>query len=229
MFVFDVGGVSGGLNTGSNASAIAKSNYDLDREGFMMLLIAELRHQDPLEPLKNHEYITQLTQFTSLDELRNIRTLLEQLQYSEQTNLNAQSIGMIGKEVTVKDHTIEHKVGLKTTLSFQLPSDEEVKILVYNSQGQLVREDRYVGSRISGWNSYEFDGRNSDGNLLPDGVYHVQVVTPPDSQGLVAVYSVFQTGRVTGVDFTGTTPFLELENGQRAPLSSVAGIREVNS
>lgn len=225
--MFDVGGISSG-NVGSNYTPLIGSddNSILGRDDFLMLLIAELQHQDPLEPLKNQEYVAQLTQFTSLDELRGIRDLMENQVAGEVTNLNAQSIGMIGREITVLDDTLEYSAGQEVELRFRLPSNEEVQVTIYNSAGQVVRQDSVSGAASEGWQSYVFDGRNDGGNVLPDGTYYVQVATAPDANGNMTVYPVYQSGRVTGVDFTGTVAMLELEGGQRVPLSSVVGVRE---
>ena len=227
--MFDVGGVSGG-NVGSNYTPLigTDDNSILGRDDFLMLLIAELQHQDPLEPLKNQEYIAQLTQFTSLDELRGIRGLLENQLAGEVTNLNAQSIGMIGREVTVLDETIEYKAGQEVELRLQLPSNTEVQVTLYNSRGQVVRQDTVLAGGSGGWQSYVFDGRGNEGNLLPEDTYYVQVATAPDAFGNMVLYPVYQSGRVTGVDFTGSVAMLELEGGQRVPLSNVVGVREVS-
>lgn len=151
--MFDVGGISSG-NTGSNYASIASSS-DLDRDAFLTLLIAELQHQDPLEPLKNQEYISQLTGFSTLDELRGIRSALDQQQTAAATNLNAQSIGLIGREVTVLDETIEHTLGSRTQIRFALPSDSEATVQIYNSRGVLVRQDTVASGAYSGWQTYE--------------------------------------------------------------------------
>ena len=228
--MFDTSGVSA-VNTGSNYSSVtSESSNSLDtQEGFLTLLIAELQNQDPLEPLKNQEYISQLTQFSMLDELREINSNLEDQEVSQVSEFNVQSLNLIGKEITVLDDTIEHQVGNEVELSFQLPSDETVNVNIYNSRGVLVRQDTVVGSHLSGWQEYTFDGKDNNNNYLADGTYYVQVVTPTDIYGNAQVYPVYQTGRVTGVDFTGSEAILELESGQRVPLANVAGVREIDS
>ena len=228
--MFDSSSVSS-VNTGSNYTPLVNdSSSSLDtQEGFLTLLIAELQNQDPLEPLKNQEYISQLTQFSMLDELREVNSNLETEQAGQVSNFNVQSLNLIGKEITVLDDTIEHQVGNEVQLSFQLPSDETVSVNIYNSRGVLVRQDAVVGSHLSGWQEYTFDGKDNNGNYLADGTYYVEVVTPTDIYGNAEVYPVYQTGRVTGVDFTGSETILELEGGQQVPLANVAGVREIES
>ena len=225
--MFDVGGISAG-NVGSNYTPLLSPTDQsiLGRDDFLMLLIAELQHQDPLDPLSNQDFVAQLTQFTSLDELQGIRTLLEAQVAGQMTNLNAQSIGIIGREVTVLDDTIEHVAGREVELRLNLPAYEEVQVSIYNSSGQVVRQDTVQGGASGGWRSYVFDGRSDSGSVLPGGTYYVQVATAPDAAGNILLYPVYQAGRVTGVDFSGSVAMLELEDGQRVALSNVVGVRE---
>jgi len=226
--MFDVAGISTGVTAKSSSTTIS-DNSNLDQDAFLTLLVAELQYQDPLEPLKNQEYISQLTGFSSLDELRSISSALEDQEAAAATNLNAQSIGLIGREVTVLDESVEHKVGGETTIQFQLPSATEVTVEIYNSRGVLVRTDTVASGSYAGWQTYKFDGRNDNGSYLPDGAYYVQVASAPDSTGGVTYYSVYQKGIVSGVDFTGSATMLELQNGQRVALANVAGVRMVDA
>jgi len=103
--MFDVAGISTGVTASNSKSTAISDNSNLDQDAFLTLLVAELQYQDPLEPMENQEYISQLTGFSSLDELRSIGSALEDQQAAAATNLNAQSIGLIGREVTVIDES----------------------------------------------------------------------------------------------------------------------------
>ena len=62
--------VTGGLTPPQTTSTPSGT---IDQEGFLTLLVAQLQNQDPLEPLSNEEFVSQLTGFSSLDELRKIK------------------------------------------------------------------------------------------------------------------------------------------------------------
>ena len=58
----------------------------------------------------------------------------------------------------------------ETRLYFQLPASEEVKLIIYNTRGQIVRhlvESRYDAGR----HTINWDGRDNAGNRVPTGVY----------------------------------------------------------
>lgn len=50
---------------------------NLGRFEFLELLVAQLKHQDPLKPMENTEFVSQMAQFSSLDELVKIRQINE--------------------------------------------------------------------------------------------------------------------------------------------------------
>ncbi|MDO5157002.1 MAG: flagellar hook capping FlgD N-terminal domain-containing protein [Eubacteriales bacterium] len=64
------------IDTSKAASATSanakKANDALDKDAFLQLLVAQMQYQDPLEPTDNTEYMSQLAQFSSVEELQNI-------------------------------------------------------------------------------------------------------------------------------------------------------------
>ncbi|MFQ5963000.1 MAG: flagellar hook capping FlgD N-terminal domain-containing protein [Candidatus Scalinduaceae bacterium] len=79
----------------SNPSVANISNSGASKEDFLRLFVTQLKNQTPLDPLKGHEFIAQLAQFSSLEQLTNLNT-----SFSETFKLQ-QLIGgggLIGKE-----------------------------------------------------------------------------------------------------------------------------------
>jgi len=69
-----VGGVQ--LNETTSTMTAAASNT-VNKDEFLTLLITQLQNQDPLEPLDNAEFVSQVTQFSSLEQLISIREAVE--------------------------------------------------------------------------------------------------------------------------------------------------------
>lgn len=67
-------------------------------EDFMLLLLAQLRNQNPLEPMKNEEFMSQITQLNSLNELQSIDTTMKNLSNS---SVLSSAAGLIGKKVNL--------------------------------------------------------------------------------------------------------------------------------
>ncbi len=76
-----VTGITGSAGTGSGGVASAANNQ-LNKDTFLQLLVAQIRNQNPLNPADGVQFVTQLAQFSELEQVMSIRTDLEQLQTS---------------------------------------------------------------------------------------------------------------------------------------------------
>ena len=80
-----------------------KKNDELGKDAFLQLLVAQLRHQDPLEPQDNSSYIAELAQFSSLEQMTNVVSNLESMSKIvnniDTSVLIGQLSGMIGKNI----------------------------------------------------------------------------------------------------------------------------------
>jgi len=83
MDINSIDATSTTLKSGINA---AKSGGDTGRNEFLRLLATQLQYQDPLNPLQNSEFVAQLAQFSSLEQLMLIRESLENQQSSGGTD-----------------------------------------------------------------------------------------------------------------------------------------------
>lgn len=81
------------------AATQTTSSNSMGSSDFMLLLLTEMRNQNPLEPMDNTEMMSQFTQMNSLSELQTIKSNLEGLQ---QISLYGFSASLIGKTVTAK-------------------------------------------------------------------------------------------------------------------------------
>jgi flagellar basal-body rod modification protein FlgD len=79
----------------TNVAAASTKDNTLGKDDFLKILITQLKNQDPMQPLEDKEFIAQMAQFTSLEQLKNMATDM---------NLLRQSLGMasglIGKQVS---------------------------------------------------------------------------------------------------------------------------------
>src|SRR5256885_8180507 len=64
----------------SSSSLVPQNKSEQQKSQFLQLLVAQLKQQNPLDPKDGTEFISQLAQFSSLEELINIRTSLESIQ-----------------------------------------------------------------------------------------------------------------------------------------------------
>jgi flagellar basal-body rod modification protein FlgD len=89
------------------APSAASTTNAFGANEFMQILLAQLTHQDPLEPMNNAEMMSQFSQLNSLQELRDIHTALEKISVSNQTTYLASLIGKTVKALRPDGETIE--------------------------------------------------------------------------------------------------------------------------
>ncbi len=72
----------------------------LGKDQFLQLLITQLRHQDPISPVEDKEFVAQLAQFSSLEQMQNLNTNMSEMMLAQQ-KLTAlgQATQMIGQDV----------------------------------------------------------------------------------------------------------------------------------
>jgi len=89
--------LKGAINPEDRALPTKESQLKMD--DFLKLLTAQMQHQDPLEPMKDTEFIAQMASFSSLDQMNSLNKNFEQFAQS-QMNLSVQNY--LGKVVTLK-------------------------------------------------------------------------------------------------------------------------------
>lgn len=82
-------------------------NSELGKDAFLQLLITQLQHQDPTNPMDDREFISQMAQFSSLEQMQNMTKAIESLLSSQQQSQMMNYATFIGKEVKWHEITEE--------------------------------------------------------------------------------------------------------------------------
>lgn len=196
----------------------------MGKEDFLMLLVTQLQHQDPLNPMENSEFVSQLAQFSSLEQLTNVNKNLEVLQMYQNSLNNAQAVGMIGKNVMASGSTTELEEGADATVEFDLPANAaNVSIDIFNAGGTFVTTLQ-AGSLGAGHHSVTWNGTNSDAEDVPAGIYMFEVHAV-DENDIPMETGTYTEGLVTGVTYQNSSPYL-MAGENLVPL---AAVREVTN
>lgn len=87
--------------TGQNATTTTKTS-ELGKDDFLKLLVAQLQSQDPLNPMEDKDFISQMAQFTSLEQMKNMNMAVQ----------ITQATSYIGKQVTWDDDAGVQQTGI---------------------------------------------------------------------------------------------------------------------
>lgn len=83
----------------SNQSQTREINTSLGKDEFLKILMTQLQNQDPLNPMDDKEFISQMATFSSLEQMMNMSNSIEQLVANQTISPVIQYSHLIGKEV----------------------------------------------------------------------------------------------------------------------------------
>lgn len=202
-------------------------NPDLDKDAFFKLMLAQIKAQDPTNPMQSHEMASQLAQFTSLEQLYNINSGIEGLKKGQEPQANYQVLNFLGKSVSADSSRVIREKGDKThELRFKMQSDApEAKITIFDSSGKEIRNYK-ISNVKSGDNRITWNGLGDDGQPARAGEYQFKV-QGKNSNGKTFTAQTTVSGKITGVNFTNQGPVLMVGN-QTLRLSDVTKLEDEN-
>lgn len=186
---------------------------------FLQLLTTQLQHQDPTSPLDPNQFTQELVQFASVEQQINTNTSLGTLISLQQTQQAASALQFIGATVTVSSASAALTNG-RASWSYSVSQPATASINISNSAGQVVfttSQSVQPGSQTFTWN-----GKDSQGNALPDGNYTIAVTAVGANNQNVPVTTQVQ-GVVSGVDVSKSPPTLTVA-GQSFTLNQITQV-----
>jgi len=206
---------------GDTQSSYYSNPAALGKEDFLKLLIIQLQYQDPLSPMENTDFMAQLAQFSSLEQLQNVNSNLQANFLLTQSLNNSLATNLIGKRVIALGNEVYLSGDEGEEITFDLSEDAGVTVEIYDTEGNLVRTLK-GGALSSGRNQIHWEGNDIDGNSLPAGNYSFEVKATNSDNNPVDV-TTYSTGLVTGIKFEGGNAVLMLGD-QEVNLSEIIEI-----
>jgi len=100
----------------NNINYESETRSDLDKDAFFKLLITQLQNQDPLNPMEDTEFISQMAQFSSLEQMQNMNDSLNQFISIQGIS---QSASLIGRTIEMIDDNGEIIKGIVNRIGFE--------------------------------------------------------------------------------------------------------------
>lgn len=216
-------GIAYNATATSATTATKATEEELGKEEFLTLLVAQLKNQDPLNPLDATDFTAQLAQFSSLEQLIEINNNLGDMQRDLTTQENANILDYIGKAIKADDTTITVSDKVEGSIGYSLDDKVDVNIHIYNDDGIEVRTIN-AGKQGPGEYALAWDGLTTNGEKVQDGVYGFDVSAVSET-GETILCDSYLAGEVTGISYKGSMPFLMIGNREIDP-QSVLEVKE---
>lgn len=174
----------------------------------MSLFVAQLRNQNPLQPMDNYQMASQMAQFSSLQALNTMSQAIQNMTAFQASINNLQVAGLIGKKVEAQGNRLSVGQGTVTEGFYQLARPGKVIIKIYDGGGKLIRT-LDEGLRDASKQKIVWDGKNEAGYNVPEGTYTFEV-SAVDSTGQPISSTSWLVGAVSGISFENGITYLHL-------------------
>ena len=209
-------------STGASTSQASTDKKQINDQlnQFLKLLVTQLQHQDPLQPMDANQFTQQLVQFASVEQQIYQNANLEKLVSMQQGAQTGSVINYLGSMVEFEGDTMSLQGG-SAAASYTLPeSAAQTTIRVRDMAGNIVFSGG--GETASGSHVFSWSGRGNSGEALADGAYKLEIEAKR-SDGTTLDVSTHVMGLVSGIVNDGDLPQLVVGDEQ-IPLSKVVSV-----
>lgn len=197
-------------NTSGNATAGVNPGSVLDKDSFMKLLLVELQHQDPTDPMDSDKILSQTSQLATLESAENTNKALNDLAKQLAASRDFASVAVIGKMASLGSNAVTLQES--GTSKFEIYFEKEIQsgtLSFIDKNGDTVRTvslEEHAGK--NGVLAFEWDGANNDGAKLPAGYYSVKAdYTDKDATAQQTQFGIYP---VESVRFEDGKPLIKL-------------------
>lgn len=120
------------ISSVSAASDASSAAFGLDFQSLLRIILTQLTYQDPLKPLDNYQFVSQLAQFSQLQQTQSLNDQITSLLASQSAG---QATGLLAKTVDIAAANGSLVSGTVTAVSFSTGSPQ---LTVRTSDGQII-------------------------------------------------------------------------------------------
>ena len=164
-------------------TAAVENKTILGKDDFMKLLLVELQHQDPTEPMDSEKILSQTSQLATLEASENTNNALADLAASLGSSQHFSTIAAIGKTADLGSNAIAHDEGSQSSFEVYFPQDIKNGTLeVLDNEGKVVdtieidmedEDGNTLDKKDAGVHQFDWDGVLSNGTNAESGIYYI--------------------------------------------------------
>ena len=223
MDVATIANSANALNSLKSKDVVENPKGVIDKDGFLKLLIAQLKYQDPLNPLNNDEFIQENTGFSQLEQLQNLNSAIKNVSSKFNKNDKSYAASYLGKYIATDSNSIKVSGSKIDPVQFHLAKSADVKVSVVDKKGNNVANID-LGELKAGNHKFVWSGKDNKGNYVANGTYSVSLsaVTPDGT----TIPIEKNAGKVVAVQFDSAGIVLVTDQNQRINLDNVKSVFE---
>jgi flagellar basal-body rod modification protein FlgD len=207
--------------TGTSATDTSRlGKTDMDQGDFLTLMTAQLKNQDPFEPVDNTAMVAQMAQFSSLSGITEMNSTLKAISDRLGGTTLGDAIGYVGKTVLTEGSTAFPRTSGGLAGAVSLDDDAtNVSVTIQNENGETLRTID-LGAQSEGAVAWEWDGTTDSGDPAGEGPFTVKV-SARDADGAVSARPLVWAPVSTVSMGPDGQPILTLPGIGNVPLSAV--------
>lgn len=210
--------------TAKSATSTSKSSQEMGKQDFLTLFTAQLKNQNPLDPVKNEAFVAQLAQFSQLEALTNMQTSLSDFVGSMSAQRMYDGAALIGKQVPNTDGSAQLGASGSVQATIPLPNGASgVKVVITDAQGKEVQQ-LIAGAQSAGPLDFTWDGKDSTGARAAAGTYKLTATAVVAGATQNVGVQTLSTVRSVSKDASTGDVTLQLEGGGSVSMSKLSRI-----
>jgi flagellar basal-body rod modification protein FlgD len=189
----------------SNEVTKKTGQSSLGKDDFLKLLFAQMKNQDPQNPMDDREMAAQLAQFSSLEQMQNLNSSFADLKSTMETQGKYSYLAAVGKTARAEgDALVADSTGAQNGV-FKIDANAaNVNVVIKSSDGTTIRT-LPLGAASAGEYAFQWDGKLASGSKAPADVYHF-TVQAVDTTGKEVASTPYVEGTISGISLNENPP-----------------------
>ncbi len=202
------------LSTPTSQSQVSANPQDMNsstslQNEFITLMVAQIQNQDPLNPLDGTEYVSQLAQFSQVQSMENMSTLMQNSMVLQDNLQVLATAGLVGQTVYVSADSLNIDEAIQTGKIELEHASNQVTLVLKDEYGQTTEIP--LGAHAAGDVEFSIDPAEHD---LPSGEYTLSVNV--------------QEGQVSpNILLAGVVEQVRIPSTGGAPMVNIAGVGNI--
>ena len=193
----------------------------LGRDAFLTLFTAQLQNQDPLDPMDNESFVSQLAQFSSLESMQSVDNSMQTMAQGMKSDRFLLGANLLGTNINVPGRFSELIEGSYISGKAKvLGNFESLDFVVSSVDGKIVYERR-LENVLPGDLSLMWNGKDLAGEQLPSGKYSLELTATDNGKQIKVPVSTAQTISSVKWNEAKNEVLVEISDGRTFSLQSL--------